>query len=239
MTNGILDSSQKIITNGLVLNYDAAQLRSYPTTGNTITDLSGNGNNGTLVNGVAFDSGNGGSLVFDGINDYVNCGNSSLLSSSNITFSAWVKRTASFGNGACLFWAKASANYASTGYYIELYSPTGTNRATLIACNGNPASSSFIDSIPSNTSFPLNTWVNFTFTLNSNTPAMYFNGISSSLTILGTPAITSNNNIKYLLQNTYGNYTSANISQIQIYNRALSSTEVLQNYNANKSRYGL
>ena len=47
MTNGILDSGQKIITDGLVLNLDAAQLRSYPTTGTTWTDLSGNSNNGT------------------------------------------------------------------------------------------------------------------------------------------------------------------------------------------------
>ena len=243
MTNGILDSGQKIVTDGLVLNYDVAQLRSYPTTGTSIIDLSGNSNTGTLVNGVDFDSGSGGSLIFDGVNDYVNCGNSALLNSSNITFIAWVKRTVTWSNSPSLFWAKPNGVFNGNGFYIELAVSSfigGGFSPTAVITNG-AANNYFRNSINSNTSFALNTWVMFAFTLNVNTPAMYFNGVASSLTIGGTNAITATTTDKYLMSNSpnYNLYTNANIGQIKIYNRALSATEVLQNFNANKSRYGL
>lgn len=73
----------KIITDGLVLCLDAAGTKSYPGNGTTWTDLSGNGNNGTLINGPTFSSDNGGSLVFDGSNEWVAC--SASLSKLNIT----------------------------------------------------------------------------------------------------------------------------------------------------------
>ena len=61
----------RIVSNGLVLCLDAANKRSYPGTGTTWTDLSGNSNNGTLTNGPTFSAGNMGSILFDGTNDYV------------------------------------------------------------------------------------------------------------------------------------------------------------------------
>ena len=61
----------KIVTNGLVLCLDASDIKSYPKSGTTWFDRSGNGNNGTLVNGVGYSSGNGGVLAFDGVDDYV------------------------------------------------------------------------------------------------------------------------------------------------------------------------
>ena len=66
-----LSRGPKIVTNGLVLYLDAANKKSYPGSGTTWTDLSGNNNTGTLTNGPTFDSNNGGSIVFDGTNDYV------------------------------------------------------------------------------------------------------------------------------------------------------------------------
>ena len=69
-----LAHSPRIVTDGLVLCVDAASKRSYPGTGTTWTDLKG-GNNGTLTNGPTFSSANGGSVVFDGTNDYTNFGN--------------------------------------------------------------------------------------------------------------------------------------------------------------------
>ena len=65
----------EIVEDGLVLALDAGNTKSYPGSGTTWTDLSGNGNNGSLVNGVGYNSGNLGSLSFDGVNDYVNFGN--------------------------------------------------------------------------------------------------------------------------------------------------------------------
>lgn len=63
--------SPKIVTDGLVLYYDAANPSSYPGSGNVIYDLSRNRNNGTLINSPSYDTTNGGSLIFDGTNDYI------------------------------------------------------------------------------------------------------------------------------------------------------------------------
>ena len=91
----MLAHGPSIITQGLVLALDAADRNSYPGTGTAWTDLSGNGNNGTLTNGPTYNSANGGSIVFDGSNDYVNFSyNSSLnIGGLNITLSSWVRPT--------------------------------------------------------------------------------------------------------------------------------------------------
>jgi hypothetical protein len=88
-------ATKGIVQSGLVLNLDAGVSSSYPTTGTTWTDLSGSGNNGTLTNGPTYSSANGGSIVFDGSNDYAsftsNCYNVSLNGTINeLTINAWV-----------------------------------------------------------------------------------------------------------------------------------------------------
>ena len=228
-----------IVKDGLILDLDAAKKDSYPTTGTVWSDISGNSNNGTLINGPTFNSDNGGSIVFDGVNDTVDCGNSTTLNSSNITYNTWVRRTASWEfNGSCLFWAKPNGTYTGNGFYIELFT-TGTNFLDVITDGA--SINRFRDTTNANSRFPLNTWVNFCFTLNGSTPKMYFNGVDSTIVITGTNAITPTNSTKYLMSNSpaYGNYTKGDVSQTSIYNRALSAQEVLQNYNALKGRYGL
>ena len=88
-----LSRGPKTITNGLVLYLDAANKKSYPGSGATWTDLSGNSNTGTLTNGPTFSAANMGSILFDGTNDYVDCGNNSSLQITQGTISAWVKST--------------------------------------------------------------------------------------------------------------------------------------------------
>ena len=72
-------ANSTIVSSGLVLHLDAGNASSYPGSGTTLTDLSGSGNNGTLVNGPTYSSANGGSLSFDGVNDYVSVSNTSQL----------------------------------------------------------------------------------------------------------------------------------------------------------------
>ena len=93
-----LSHSPSIVTDGLVLCLDAGNPKSYPGSGTTWTDLSGNGNNGTLVNGVGYDSDNGGSLSFDGVNDYVTLGTPALMNGVQVplTICLWA-RANSFG----------------------------------------------------------------------------------------------------------------------------------------------
>ncbi len=88
--------SPRIITDGLVLALDAANQKSYPGSGTTWSDLSGNGNNGTLTNGPTFDSGNNGSIIFDGVDDYITTGTtpSQLQGNPSFTVSGWFYRNA-------------------------------------------------------------------------------------------------------------------------------------------------
>jgi hypothetical protein len=82
-----------IVTDGLVLALDAANTKSYPGSGTVWKDLSGNGNNGTLINGPTFDTGNLGSIEFDGVDDWTSFGNILNTGTSDFTISAWVKST--------------------------------------------------------------------------------------------------------------------------------------------------
>jgi hypothetical protein len=90
----------RTITDGLVLCLDAANPKSYPGSGTIWTDLSGNGNNGTLVNGVGYNSGNLGSLVFDGVDDVINLSSSSSIQNltTNFTISTIVRTNVSGGH---------------------------------------------------------------------------------------------------------------------------------------------
>jgi len=228
-----------IVTNGLVLNLDAAKVDSYPGTGTTWRDLSGNNNNGTLTNGPTFSGiGKQASIVFDGVDDTVNMGTSSIFQPSSITFCMWVKRTATWGAGSCLFWAKPNGDYTGTGFYVEPVSPNFSN-STLIVCNSYPNYLRL--DVDGNTTFTLNTPVYFCFTLSGGVGAMYVNGVSKTITTQGTPTISNTSDTKYIMSNSpsYATYTPGAVYSTQIYNRALSAAEVSQNFNALRGRYGI
>ena len=220
--NGIIDSNQKIVTNGLVLNLDAAQRRSYPTTGTTWTDLSGSGNNGTLTNGPTFDSGNGGSILFDGTNDYVS---GSLSSINTWTMSIWyLSKNIS---GALVYYPFSCL--ASTGLGFGGTFDVNTQNRWFFFDGANIFSNS-------NTSVVINTWYNLVVTKTSTSYNLYTNG---NLSISGTGL-----DLSYTLYNLGSRadgvwYVNGNIAQASIYNRVLSATEVTQNFNAVKSRFGL
>ena len=220
--------SPRIIQDGLVLYLDAANTKSYPTTGTTWSDLSRRGNNGTLTNGPTFNSLNGGSIVFDGVDDYVSCGNNSNLQIEQGTISAWVKTT-SPGAGFRGIITKQN-NY---GLF--------TNNSVLVTYDwGNTQTRSTGINIADGT------WKNIamSFTTNTGTPSnnaiIYLNGSA----ILTTTIKQSNNTVEVQLARggvSAGStqLLNGNISTGLVYNRALSATEVLQNYNATKSRFGL
>ena len=91
------------VESGLVLAIDFANPKSYPGSGTTVYDLSGNGYNGTLTNGPTFSTEYGGALVFDGSNDYIQFANTILSGTGDFTISIWFRWTAGtvgtlFGN---------------------------------------------------------------------------------------------------------------------------------------------
>lgn len=226
MYSGILDSGQKIVTNGLVLNLDAAQLRSYPTSGTTWTDLSGQGNNGTLVNGVGFNSDNGGGLTFDGVNDYVSLSNDTGIGTSSFTCESIVSFGAT-GNINSLF--SINYNYPNSGYLIR----TTSNYLIIFSDYGSEVS------VTSNWSFELNTIYHITIVQNHNNISIYINSQLDKSSTLRYPILNTINDTYIGRRGVSGAYLNGTLYKSQIYNRALSATEVLQNYNATKSRFGL
>lgn len=222
----------KIVTDGLVLALDAANLKSYPGSGTTWSDLSGNGNDGTLVNGPTFDSGNNGSIVFDGMNDYVRSTNDGLsFSTNNTTLSMWVKikgagdqsfnrfldiRPNSGGNLIYFFWDEDDARY-------------GFGNAT-----------SFSSAIITGADPILNTWQNWVgvHDYDNNITQFYVN---SQLLVSGNQ-ITSLQNSSYSIairQDTISDESYIDVASVRVYDKVLTQEEILQNYNATKSRFGL
>jgi|LakMenE18May11ns_1017448.scaffolds.fasta_scaffold9890314_4 hypothetical protein len=218
--------SPKISTDGLVLCLDAANTKSYPGSGTVWSDLSRGGNNGTLTNGPTFSSANGGSIVFDGIDDYVtrDSASFSLNANSGATMGCWVK--VSIGETQAILLSHHQLN-VNNGFRLQVYN--GLLTYTLGGVADYSTSINISD----------NQWKYIVASSIGSTSLVYINGVlRSTISISSMIGVPNSYMIGKLgFTNTY--YLSGSVSQVQIYNRALSSTEVLQNYNATKSRFGL
>jgi hypothetical protein len=209
-----------IIKDDLVLYLDAANTKSYPGSGTTWNDLSGNGNNGTLVNGPTLVDGNNGSIQFDGSNQRINSTNFSV---SFLTLSTWVYKTSALNNqGIC----RKENGWALSQFNGLLQVAPGTSWTFY------------------NTGYiiPLNTWVNITYRYKgsgSDSQSIFINGILIWTNSNGTGPLPTNSNQVRIGFDDNNWWWVGRISQTQIYNRALSTEEVFQNFNATKSRYGL
>lgn len=223
--------SPKIITDGLVLYLDVANTRSYPGSGTVWNDLSRSGNNGVLTNGPTFNGNNGGSIVFDGVNDYVNCGNNpSLQITGELTQCAWFKSSNTAQQGIIY---KDNQTYRC--YKLQT---TSTGKGFPIFFSSNIAYNTF----EGNTVITNGDWQNLVATYTPSTSVkIYVNGILDATYTSGIPPFLDNDPVNLELgrkgDGTF--YLNGNIAQTLIYNRALSSSEVLQNYNATKTRFGL
>jgi len=220
-----------IVTNGLVLVLDAANPKSYVSGSTTWIDLSGNNNTGSLVNGPTFSSANNGSIVFDGTNDYVDCGTASnaLTSDNLISVFAWFKCDRTSALETLVF----RTNDYTTGWNMGV--SNGILRSTLRPSVGNN-NNNYAGTILTGS------WYYGGFTCDNTIIIQYLNGVQVSSTSVGTTLNLNNNDVlKIGGHNIYGQQTTIQgmISKVEIYNIALSSTEVLQNYNAQKSRFNL
>ena len=216
---GVLYNS-RIVTDGLVLCLDAGDRMSYPGAGTTWTDLSKNRNNGTLTNGPTFNSANGGSLAFDGTDDYVDLG-SQVANLSTFTLSYWINPNQADVSSTSLMPIGWDDNYLDRVIYYS------TRRDDLFFWFG-PTSADRV-SISYNTVND-NTWYNFVITRGSTYVKMYQDNI-----LLGQSTTTGDNvNFQWI-----GKETPANIALLHVYNRALTPDEIRQNYKATKGRFGL
>jgi hypothetical protein len=224
-----LSGGPTIITNNLILNLDAANTRSYPGSGTAWTDLSRSGNNGILTNGPTFNTANGGCIVFDGTNDYVNGTSISSLLTGDMTAEAWVRISSGPSDWVRVIGTGSNPSGNRTfglWYSISrtlLWQRLGTNAFSLSAANV----------------LNYNTWYYIAGTSIGTSHVLYLNGSSIGTTTVTGPWAASNENITLGAAVGVHAYLTGNIAIGRIYTRGLSAAEILQNYNTTKTRFGL
>ncbi len=223
--------SPRIVTSGLVLALDAADKNSYPGTGTSWKDLSGNGYNGTLTNGPTFSNTNGGIFIFDGTDDYVQTNLNQSVDNESITWEAW-------------FWDNSPGGFFGNTAIISNYGPDPTTPYTMlhISSDGYPFvaqrnSTGTEDSLYYSTNICDSIWHDLVAVIDSSNMYIYVDGVLRGSKTRITGVTTSGQNI-VIAGNHLGRYQSCRMAGVRIYNRALSATEVLQNYNATKTRFG-
>jgi len=229
---------KQLSTDGLVLHLDAGNKNSYPSTGTTWTDLSGNANTGTLTDGPTFNSTFGGNIVFDSINDFVSVGN--IGSFSTFTVEIWFKSdsVSNYRNPIDCNWLVfngGASGYSNIGPRLEQNSSGNLGWVVGDAAgnyNGLTVVSSGLNSTLRHCAVITKT--------GASSFLSYYNGTNvSSLTFSGWTGTMSNVNIGKGFSASSERWFSGNVPVVRIYNRALSLTEITQNYNSQKARFGL
>ena len=222
-----------IITNRLVICLDAANIKSYPGTGTAWSDLSGNGNTGTLTNGPVYNSGNGGYISFDGSNDYA-ITNTSLYNPTT------------YPNESVFVWWYPTAAGNIISELGQATPNTGWHDSNIEISTGGVISFSIwhggLTNKVTSSAKSFNTWYNLGFVYSGTTLTAYINGES-----IGTTTFTRQTNsvLFYAIaaqdSTSMGTnaYAAGRCGAFYNYNRALTDTEVAQNYNALRGRFGL
>lgn len=224
----------KIVTGGLVFSLDAGNLKSYPGSGTTWTDLSTTKNNGTLVNTPTYSSTSGGYLSFaSASSQYATATN--LGSLSRWTVEAIVRFTAAYNTKVAMVVGNQYNGASSLNFTI------GTNNAPT---NYNIAVGFFDGAWRSTTgvTYAQNTWVHITGSYDGSAVRQFTNGTQvDSLNYVGTPTSGGEIRINRRWDDVVssGNLFDSNIAVVRIYNRALTASEVSQNFNALRGRYGI
>ena len=233
---------EPILTNGLRTYYDAGFLPSYPRNGTTLNGLSGSGGNGILINGPTFDSGNGGSILLDGINDYIT-GTTVLSSSVNYSYSFWVNIVSLIPGG----------NPDSNGNLLRvIFNPSNPNNEDdgLVITNGKRlrwyVGGYNVQGQTAENVWTTGQWYQIVLTYNRvavprlinlyvNTTKYEFS-FSSNIQNISTPYTF---NLGIGETRFFNNYLNMKVAIFTFYDKVLSDAEVLQNYNAQKARFGL
>ena len=221
----------KIVTDGLVLCYDAANDRSYPNTGTTWTDLAGS-NDGTLTNGPTFDTTNGGSIVFDGTNDRVAIPIASLSSNyiPNVTYEAVVKFDS-------LGWRTVFSQDNGSGTGRIFLGVHGTNSKLVTFITGSALQPDF-------SALSTGTIYHVAFILSqaelelNSSIKIALNGVMDTITSVPSLGYNGTGDINIGCEpGAGGGFLDGNVLAVRIYNRPLGEKELFQNYRTIKGRY--
>jgi hypothetical protein len=235
--------SPKIATDGLLMCLDAGNTNSYTSGSTTWTDLSRGSKNGLLTNGPTFSSSNLGSIVFDGLDDYVRFTNSEgrvlggsdwfPMSTSAFTFDTWIKSPG-------LASGRTVNGVISLTYGLTM-NITSIGRVQTLVWDNLLSVSNYTSSVKTN--MYDGSWHHIVASNDSLTSKIYIDGIldvSTSAPFYGdvkTIWYGSGCVLGHDVNNPPISRFNGNMGVFRMYNRALSATEVLQNYNTTKTRY--
>ena len=221
-----------LVQDGLILCLDASDKNSYPGSGTTWYDISGTGNNATLVNGVVFSSTNGGIFDFDGVDDYAYVSDNSTLDLA--------------GDKSQCIWLYMDQSYSGTGILGKANSSVFGMALTYGWGNGgstgfqNIAWNSANDPSLSPSGTDINNWYYIAGVQSSSTRYIYAIGSNGIRTANYSGAThTWNNTLDFTIGQIAGYYANIKAGSVHVYNRAITQQEILQNYIAQKSRFGL
>jgi len=228
ITGGIrtIEELNPVVTTGLQLYLDAGNASSYSGSGTAWNDLSGNSRNGTLTNGPTYSATNGGSIVFDGSNDYVQCTGSLTVTAA--TFVTWIRRNGTQGQFDGIFFSRGT-------------SVTGINfqSSNLLGYHWNDSSSTYNWS--SGLTIPDATWCMIAISVTSTSATAYLCQTGGTTTATNTVNHSSSvlNDIKLAVDDAAARYFNGNIAIAQLYNIALSAGQVSTNFEADRGRFGV
>ena len=214
-----------VVADGLIMHLDASSTSSYPGSGTTWSDLSGNSNDGTLINGPTFSTDNGGAIVFDGTNDYVNTIN--LNSYTNLTIEMWIYESrdiANLPNGEADI---LTYNGTGSGGSFTFSEPSAGSYNFRTDGDFNAGRSVSISSLPAQ-----NQWYRFCYIKNGSlwldeTEYTSFSGSENSYGDLDIGRTRTG----------ISQFLNGKVSNVRVYNKSLSTAEVQQNYDALKGRF--
>jgi len=224
-----LGHSPSIVTNGLVLCLDAGNTKSYPGSGTTWSDLSGNGITGTLQT-PTFSATKNGCLVFNGTADYVST--PTVFNNTAGTWECWFNPSILTGDGA---YGRRLMHQSNAG---------GNNEVNFTHISGNLQwlgyGTSYVWQLTCTGGVSLSNWYSVVGTYDGSTAALYLNGVLSSSVAQTGPVGTATGGL-YIGRVGFTNVGrfGGSISQVKVYNRALTATEVAQNFNALRGRFGV
>jgi hypothetical protein len=219
-------ATSPVVTTGLQLYLDAGNASSYSGSGTAWNDLSGNGRNGTLTNGPTYSATNGGSIVFDGSNDYVQCTGSLTVTAA--TFVTWIRRNGNQGQYDGILFSRGTS---ITGMDFHLSNQLGYTWNN--AVNTYNWQSGLI--------VPDLTWCMVAVSVTSTAATAYLCQASGITTATNTVSHTSSvlDDIKIAFDDAAARYFAGNIAIAQLYNIALTAEQISQNFQADRSRFGV
>lgn len=237
----------RIVTDGLVLCLDAANNKSYPGTGNSWYDLSGNDNNATFINGPVYSATNKGGITLDGVNDYISVTENANMRPQTLTAEITLKinstTNTSYGGAPntieYILFRQNSRTGNFEGYVIN-YSETSQT----FSCGATPSGGTPQYAISAVSTTPVGQICSVSAVFDSTVMSLYLNGIFQNSGVKANGIDYNNTHTLKIgrsapVGTSFDAAMNGTVYSVKIYNRVLSSSEILENYNAIKGRYGL